>query len=115
MEKYVCIRDCYQPNENGKSKLFHAGDVTWREKDPGRHWSKMPVGEPMSAVQALGKMCTEIGIKVEKEWDIGRLQREYDQRMLAIHAEQDKTVMGKSMRETDARVTNAPPDYKKGK
>lgn len=114
--KYICIRECYQKNEKGQFRLFKPGETAWREVHPGRHWSELPPGEPLTAVEALGKMCEEIGIKVDKKWDLGRLQREFDQRQIQLHAEQDKTVMKDKVGSVDNRVVNSPTEtYKKGK
>jgi hypothetical protein len=112
-DKYICIRQCFQRNPGGHWKLFNLGETEWWEHDPGKHWSKLPSGKTMTALDVMVEKCAEIGIKPEKEWDIGRLQREFDHKMAQIESEQNKQIMAKTTGEIDARSINPGEDHSK--
>ena len=114
--KYMCIRQCYCKNEKGQWNLYEVGQTEWRDKDPGKHWSLVPTGEPVTAVDLMRAKCRELGIDVDPKWEVSRLQREYDHRIKQNYAEQDKRVMQGTVAEPDARVRNvAPEEIKKRK
>ena len=113
--KYMCIRQCYQANDKGQWTLFDVGQTAWYDKDPGKHWSPVPAGEPATAQEILRTRCKEIGITVDSKWDVPRLQREYDYKVQQMYDEQNKQIMASTVAEPDARVSNRVEEPKKRK
>lgn len=107
-KKFICIKQCYRRNPQGKWKLYEVNESEWFDADIDKphvnHWVEAPIGQPASAYDVLKLMCTEIGIHVEDKWDITRLQREYDHKKMQMMMEQDKTVMASTVPQADGGV-----------
>lgn len=114
-DKYMCIRDCYRKNPSRQWRLYLVGETDWWDEDPGKHWSKVPSGDRVTPQDMLRQRCVEIGIEVDKQWDVPRLQREYDVQIKRRLQEQDKHVMAGTVAEPDARVSSRVEEPKKRK
>ena len=118
-KKYICTRTCYRRNPSNLFRLYELGETEWFDPDldapSPNHWKAMEVGEPLTALEALRMMCEEVDVKVDKDWDLSRLQREYDHKKDLLRKEQDKSVMSRTVAQPDADVHKKMELPKKGK